>query len=212
MSNSRHFTAPPSMATVHRAALDALAEYGPRRIGVTHIARLAGTNRPFLYRNWASTQALVREATLQELKRLLGVAREVPGPLPPSDDCLAIRFVVRAARLLREHPVVGAMARTEPSLMHTAVLRPTTLWHRTAWQWLTEHVTRHLPRDIEQDAVALAVLTTALPYALTPPPDSSDPAAERASIDHRLSLSLHACLGLPLGCSDCSPHRENREN
>ncbi|MGW3493927.1 hypothetical protein [Streptomyces sp. NPDC001020] len=60
------------------------------------------------------------------------------------------------------------------------------------------------PRGPEQDTTTLAVLTTALPYALTPPPDSPDPTAERASIDRRLGASLHPCLGLPAGCELCT--------
>ena len=189
------------MATVYRATLDALAVRGPRRVGITHIAQLAGANRPFFYRNWATPHVLLRDATSQELKRLLHLAREVPGPLPPP-RCHGVRMVVRAARLLREHPVVAAMARTEPALTYAAVLRPDTPWHRTAQHWLTEHVTAHLPSGTEQDTATLAVLTTALPYALIPPEESPDPAAERAAVDGRLSQALHACLGLPLACPD----------
>lgn len=169
---------------------------------MAHIARLAGTNRAYLYRNWASPQALIRQATLHELKRLLHLAREVPGRLPPR--CTAVRFVVRAARLLREHPVIGTMARTDPGLMHAAVLRPDTVWHQTGWQWLSEHVTGHLPWGAEQDTVTLAVFTTALPYALVPPQESSDPVADRTEIDRRVSLAAHACLGLPPACPDCA--------
>ncbi|MEU6094529.1 hypothetical protein [Streptomyces sp. NPDC047079] len=199
---SRHI-APPGMATVYRATLDALAQYGPRRAGVAHIARLADTNRTFIYRNWADPQALIRNATLGELKHLLQLARDVPGPLLPP-GCLAIRVVLRATRLLREHPVVGAMARTEPTLAHTAVLRPTTVWHETAWQWLTEHVTGHLPRGPERNTATLAVLTTALPYAFTPPLEGPEDATEQASLYRRLSTSLHLCLGLPADCPDCT--------
>ncbi|WP_405624654.1 TetR/AcrR family transcriptional regulator [Streptomyces sp. NBC_01396] len=203
MSGSPHLQAPPGMATVYRATLDALAMYGPRRVGVTHIARLAGTNRPFLYRNWASPRVLLRDATLHELTRLLDTAREVPGPLPPP-RCCAVRVVVRAARLLREHPVVGAMARTEPALTYAAILCLTTVWHQKAWHWLGEHVTGHLPRGSEQDTVTLSVLTAAMPYALIPSQSSPDPAVERAAIDRRLSQVVHACLGLPPACSDCA--------
>jgi len=187
------------MGTVYRATLDALAMRGPRRTGITHIAKLADTNRQFFYRNWATPRVLLRDATLQELARVLQRALEVPSPLPPP-QCQGVRFVVRAARLLREHPVVAAMARTEPALTYAAVLRPDTAWHGTAWQWLTEHVTAHVPGGTERDTVTLAVLTTALPYALIPPEESSED--ERAAVDRRLGQALHACLGLPLTCPD----------
>jgi len=202
MNGSTRFLSPPGMATVHRATLDALAEHGPRRVGVTHIARRANSNRQFFYRNWASPQALVVDVTLKELRRLLHVAREVTHPLPP--HCLAVRIVVRAARLLREHPVVRAVALTDPVLVHSAVLRPTSVWHQMAMAWLREHVIGSLQGVTDRDATALAVLTTALPYALTPPPDSSDPAAEREDIDRRVGLAVHGCLGLPPACPDCA--------
>jgi AcrR family transcriptional regulator len=191
------------VGTVHRATVDALAQHGPRRTGVTHIARLAGTNRPYLYRNWPGPEALIREATLAELERVLHVAGLLPDPVPPA-PCIPVHLVVRAARLLREHPVIGAMARTGPELAHAAVLRPDTVWHDTAWTWLYGKVTHHLPRGSAQDTATRAVFTTALPYALTPPPDSPDPLAERAAIDRALSLALHPCLGLPLDCRTCT--------
>ncbi|MFC9914800.1 TetR/AcrR family transcriptional regulator [Streptomyces sp. NPDC127197] len=201
MSRSTPSVWQPGTGAVHRAALDALAQHGPRQVGVTHIARLARCNRSYLYRNWAGPQALIRDATVAELARLLHVAREVPGPLPPP-HCLEVSFVVRAARLLREHPVARTMALTAPELVHAAVLRPTTVWHDMAWSWLSQHVTGHLPRGATQDMVTLAVLTTALPYALTPPADASD-LSERAEIDARLSTAVHLCLGVSPPCTDC---------
>ncbi len=202
MSTSQHVQAPPGMATVYRATLDALALHGPRRVGVTHIARLADTNRQYIYRNWPSLDVLLRDATLQELKHLLYLAREVPSSQQPPPQCRPVLLAVRAARLLREHPVVAAMARTEPALTYAAVLRPHTVWHLTFQQWLGEHVTAHLPTATERHTATLAVLTTAMPYALVPPAESPDPAAERAAVDGRLSQALHACLGLPLACPD----------
>lgn len=215
MSGSPPSVWQPGRATVYRAVLDALTQYGPRRTGVTHIARLARCNRSYLYRNWADPQALLREATLSELRRVLYVAREVREPLPAG--CLEARVVVRAARLVREHPVVRTMARTDPELVHAAILRPATAWHTLTWSWLHEHVTGRLTGAAERDRTTLAVLTTALPYALTPPADSSD-TEERAKIDARLNTTVHLCLTLPLPCIDCSlwtcsegPGRPSRE-
>ncbi|MFI6009737.1 hypothetical protein ACIBAG_13090 [Streptomyces sp. NPDC051243] len=175
---------------MHQTRLDMRGRrmHGPRRAGMAQIARLADTNRPFLCRNWAGRDALIREATRLEPRRLLFVAREVPDTLPPR--CRQVRFVVRAARLLREHPVVGAMARTDPELVHAAILRPVTDWHTTARLWLREHVTGHITAPAERDSATLAVLTTALPYALTP---STNPSA----IDARLSTAVHLCLAVP---------------
>ncbi|MFG1666355.1 TetR/AcrR family transcriptional regulator [Streptomyces sp. Y7] len=202
MTGSPHVKAPPGTGTVYRATLEALAQYGPRRAGMTQIARLADTNRPFLYRNWASRDALIREATQLELRRLLFVAREVPDTVPPR--CRQAHFVVRAARLLREHPVVGTTARTAPELVHTAVLSPVSDWHTTAWLWLREHVTGHIKTPAERDSATLAVLTTALPYALTPSTNPPDP-EERAAVDARLSTAVHLCLAVGTPCAAPRP-------
>lgn len=199
MSSSSHVKAPPGTGLVYRATLEALAQHGPRRAGMTQIARLADTNRPFLYRNWAGREALIEEATRLELKRLLFIAREVTGALP--QPCRQAQFVVRAARLLREHPVVATMARTDPELVRSAILRPVTDWHTTAILWLREHVTDHMTAAADRDGTALAVLTTALPYALTPPADPSD-LSERAAIDTRLGRAIHLCLAASSPCPE----------
>ncbi|MFR9798590.1 TetR/AcrR family transcriptional regulator [Streptomyces sp. MS06] len=208
MTGSRPSASPPGtgVGTVHRAALEALARHGPRRTGITHIARLARCDRSYLYRHWGDAGTLLREAALREFHRLLLVAREVPGRLPPP-RCLPVLLVLRAARLLREHPVVGALARQEPEAVHAAVLDTGTVWHGTAWEWLCAHVTADLPAGARRDAVTLAVLTAALPYALTPPAaaDAGRAAEARAVVDRRLGLTLHACLGLPPDCLDCVP-------
>ncbi|WP_409470676.1 TetR/AcrR family transcriptional regulator [Streptomyces sp. HC307] len=200
MSGYLNAKAPPGVGAVYRAALDALAQYGPRRTGMTQIARLADTNRPYLYRNWASCQRLLQEATRHELRRVLDVACEIVDPLP--SPCAEVRLVVCAARLLREHPAVGTMARTDPALVHTAILRPDSAWHTLAWSWLCDHVSGQVVAAADRDTVTLAVLTTALPYALTPPANPSDP-AERTAIDARLSTAVHLCLGVSPPCTDC---------
>ncbi|NUR00346.1 MAG: helix-turn-helix transcriptional regulator [Streptomyces sp.] len=199
MNHSPHVKAPPGTGAVLRATLEALAQYGPRRAGMTQIARLADTNRLFLYRNWAGREALVEQAVRLELRRLLHLAREVREPLP--SPCMEARIVVRAARLLREHPVVGTAARTDPELVHTAILRPATELHTTAWFWLSEHVTGHITEPAARERTTLAILTSALPYALTPPADPSD-LSERAAIDDRLNTAVHLCLAAPSPCAE----------
>lgn len=192
---------PPSLTAVHRAAVDALAEHGHRQAGVTHVARLADTNRQYLYRNWRSLDDLFREATLSELDHVLDRAHELPDPLPPR-CCVPVHKVVRAARLVREHPVVATLARTAPEVTFAAVLRPTTPWHDLAWRWLFACVAPRLPKGTETEPRLLAVLTAALPYALAPGGES-----DRAAADRRLSLTLHAVLGLPVPCPDCHAPR-----
>ncbi|NGO41916.1 hypothetical protein [Streptomyces ureilyticus] len=63
----------------------------------------AATSRQYLYRNWPDFQVLIQKACEAELDRLLDVA-SCTGGTPPQTSRLPAQ-IVRAARLLREHPV-----------------------------------------------------------------------------------------------------------
>ncbi|MEV5534366.1 hypothetical protein [Streptomyces prunicolor] len=195
--------APPGMGTMYRAVLDTMAEHGPRQPPIAQIARLAFTNRQFIYRNWPDLTVLFRDACAAELDRVLHRAAEVPGtwddPLPPT--CHVIAQIVRAARMLREHPVTLATARTSPDLCLTALAGPVTPFHTSARQWVRSCLyTLHSGRELEARAEALC--TVAAPFALVPP-TSSEP-AERARLDEQLRSALHLCLTSSPACADCA--------
>ncbi|MBA4864828.1 hypothetical protein H1V43_26465 [Streptomyces sp. PSKA54] len=195
--------APPGMTQVHRAVVDTMAMYGPRRVPLAHVARLAGTNRQFLYRNWPRTSNLVRQACEGELRRVLHAAAEVGDPFPPL--CLAVEQVVRAARLIREHPVTEAAARTAPDLLLKSLTGPATPLHTQALHWLYERLdVLRFHKDLE--STGRLILTVAAPFALLPPtPKSRD---ERTRLDTRLRSALHACLSPAPPCTACAPPRQ----
>jgi AcrR family transcriptional regulator len=198
------------MGTMYRAVLDTMAEHGPRQPPIAQIARLAFTNRQFIYRNWPDLTVLFRDACADELDRLLSRAAEVPGtwddPLPPT--CHVVAQVVRAARMLREHPVTLATARTSPDLCLTALAWPVTPFHTSALQWVRSSLcTLYSGRELE--ALAEALFTVAAPFALVPP-TSSEP-AERARLDGRLRSALHLCLTSSPACTDCTNRADHAE-
>ncbi|MFJ5305533.1 TetR/AcrR family transcriptional regulator [Streptomyces sp. NPDC088350] len=194
--------APPGMGTVYRAVLDTMAEHGPRQPPIAQIARLASTNRQFIYRNWPDPKVLFRDACMAELDSLLHRAAEVPGvgddPMPPT--CHVITQIVRAARLLREHPVTQAAARTSPDLCLAALTWPVTPFHERGLQWMRGRLfTLHPGKDLE--TLAEALLTVTAPFALIPP--TSPGPAEQARLDSRLHSALHSCLSTTPACTDC---------
>lgn len=203
------------MGAVYRAVLDTMAEHGARQPPIAQIARLALTNRQFLYRNWPKPENLFRDACAAELNRILSVAADTEatgtgdGPTPPS--CHVIAQIVRAARLLREHPVTEATARTSPDLCLAALAGSATPLHLRALHWLRGRLyTLHSGGDLE--IMADALLTIATPFALIPP--ASPGPAERTRLDTQLCSALHSCLSSPPACTSCgtknppAPHQE----
>ncbi|GGL06200.1 TetR/AcrR family transcriptional regulator [Streptomyces flaveus] len=196
--------APPGMGTVYRAVLATLAEHGPRRPPIAEIARRAATSRQYLYRNWPDFQVLIQKACKAELDRLLDVASCTGGTLP--QPCRLPAQLVRAARLLREHPVTRATARTSPDLLLTALTRPTTALHTRALYWVQAGLCISQP-SADHSTTARTLFTVTAPFALVPPP--WDDPSDRELLNTRLSTALHACLGLTPACSDCS-HKAER--
>ncbi|WP_328770774.1 TetR/AcrR family transcriptional regulator [Streptomyces sp. NBC_00286] len=183
--------APPGVGTVYRAVLATLAEHGPRRPPIAEIARRAATSRQYLYRNWPDSRLLIQKACESELDRLLDVAGCTGGTLP--QPCRLPAQIVHAARLLREHPVTQATARTSPDLLLTALTEPTTTLHTRALHWLQAglYLWRPGPDDA---ALARTLFTVTAPFALVPPP--SDNLSDRQLLDTRLTTALHTCLSL----------------
>jgi len=183
--------APPGVGAVYRAVLATLAEHGPRRPPLAEVARRAATSRQYLYRNWPDFQVLIQKACEAELGRLLDVASCTGGTLPQPSRLPA--QIVRAARLLREHPVTRATARTSPDLLLTALTRPTTTLHTRALYWVQEGLYLWRPGRDHSD-LARTLFTVTAPFALVPPP--TDDLSDRELLDTRLSTALHSCLGL----------------
>ncbi|WP_406382423.1 TetR/AcrR family transcriptional regulator [Streptomyces sp. NBC_01618] len=222
------YKAPPSQTLIYSAVVQSMAEHGPRKMNMALAARIAETDRQLLYRNWPDRQVLVREAAESELQRVLFVASDLLSE--QEGVCQVAEMIVRAARMVREHPVTRTTARTDPDLLRNALLDMDTRLHGRARYWLEglfpEPLARTLPpmywlRDV--------LLTIAAPFALTPPeephtdsgpadsshadysrPDTSRPDTSRtntsrtntsrAALDRRLRVTLHVCLGAAPDC------------
>ncbi|WP_306318443.1 MULTISPECIES: hypothetical protein [unclassified Streptomyces] len=195
-----HIPNPPALTAVHRAVVTAMGDHGPLRVPRTEVARLAGTDRQFLLRNWPDRHKLHLAAVKGELQRLLRVAAELAdfSDMPPS-ACLAVRQIVRAARLVREHPVTAATARTEPGLLHAALLQAPGPLHNIALSWITGGPLVQQARETRDfGALAQLMFAVALPFALTPG------SGEREAHNARLARLLHTCTTGTAVCSHCN--------
>ncbi|MFJ2877842.1 hypothetical protein ACIPJN_11000 [Streptomyces sp. NPDC086796] len=196
------YKAPPSLGLIYSAVLQSVAEHGPRKMNLALAARLADTDRQLLYRNWPDRNALVRESVESELQRVLFIASDLCSE--QEGLCRVAEKIVRAARMVREHPVTRATARTDPDLLRGALLGGDTQMHGWARYWLvglfprpsawTPQHLRLLP-DI--------LLGVAAPFALTPPEEPHTD-SERSQLDTRLRITLHLCLGIAPDCP-CAP-------
>jgi AcrR family transcriptional regulator len=92
-----------------------LLTFGVRRLSVEDVARRAGTARVTIYRRFANKPALVRAVILREGRRLLAEVDAAVDGVPAGAEQVSEGFVA-VLRLLRGHPLVQRMLRTEPDL------------------------------------------------------------------------------------------------
>ncbi|MEV8451425.1 hypothetical protein AB0467_02180 [Streptomyces sp. NPDC052095] len=197
--------APPSLRLVRSAVLRSVVEHGPRRMNIALAARLAETDRQFLYRNWPDREALVREAVVDELQQVLFLVSERRSE--QEELCRIAGRLVRAARAVREHPVTRTTIRTDPDLLRGALLDQETPLHAHARRWLADQFPGPLERTIPHvRLVRDTLLTLAIPFAFTL---AEEPHTEAESdlLDARLRIALHLCLGLAPDCPCAVPAR-----
>jgi TetR/AcrR family transcriptional regulator, repressor for neighboring sulfatase len=98
------------MAAVQAAAVELLAEQGPREVTVRKVAARAGVNHALIHRHYGTKDALIR-AVVTEQSRQLG---ERAAALPRADAATLLR-------LLQDHPaywrVLARITLDDPSLL-----------------------------------------------------------------------------------------------
>ncbi|MEV7770948.1 TetR/AcrR family transcriptional regulator [Kitasatospora sp. NPDC086791] len=92
------------------AAADLLVHLGVRRTQLAEIARRAGVSRPTVYRRWPDVRAVIGALLTREiLATLEGTALDV------QDRETFVERVVEVSVRLRDHPVLGALLRSDDS-------------------------------------------------------------------------------------------------
>jgi AcrR family transcriptional regulator len=98
------------MAAVQAAAVELLAEHGPRDVTVREVAARAGVNHALIHRHYGTKDALIRAVVTEQSRQLA----ERAAALPRADAATMLR-------LLREHPaywrVLARITLDDPHLL-----------------------------------------------------------------------------------------------
>lgn len=97
------------------AAERVFEQYGARRANVDDIAREAGVSRSTLYRRHPSKEALLAAVVLRSVDAFFDELDRVAADLAPQEA--VIECFVRGLAIMREIPVLGRLAQTEPEVL-----------------------------------------------------------------------------------------------
>ena len=97
------------------AARSVFEQYGARRANVDDIATAAGVSRSTLYRRYATKDDLLAAVVMRETGAFLDDLEEFAADLPPQEA--VIECFTRGLRIMRDIPVVGRLAQSEPEVI-----------------------------------------------------------------------------------------------
>ncbi|MBN2624413.1 MAG: TetR/AcrR family transcriptional regulator [Acidimicrobiales bacterium] len=98
------------------AAVEAAAVHGITRLSVADVAKRAGLSRPTLYKHFPSKEALIAAAVQREAGAMVGAVNTVVDGI--DEPRAALRAgVLLALRLVRDHPLLDRVVRTEPEVL-----------------------------------------------------------------------------------------------
>jgi AcrR family transcriptional regulator len=105
------------------AAIEAASIYGITRLSVADVARRAGISRPTLYKRYPSKEALVAAAVMREAARVIDAVQQAVDGVDRAEGPKAalVAGVGTALRLLRDHPLLDRVIRTEPETLVPAL-------------------------------------------------------------------------------------------
>jgi len=105
------------------AAVEAASIHGITRLSVADVAKRAGLSRPTLYKRYPSKQALVSAAVVREAARVIQAVQEAVDAVDRREGGKAalVAGMGTALRLLREHPLLDRIVRSEPETLVPAL-------------------------------------------------------------------------------------------
>ena len=98
------------------AAVEAASIHGVARLSMTDVAKAARLSRPTLYRYFPSKEDLLAAALLRETMALVSEVAAAVGPITDPRDAIEAGVLV-TLRLVREHPLLDRIVRTEPETL-----------------------------------------------------------------------------------------------
>jgi AcrR family transcriptional regulator len=99
-----------------RATVEAAAVHGLTRLSVADVAKRAGLSRPTLYKHFESKDVLVAAAVQREAIMMMDAVRAVVDGIDEPRESLEAG-VLLALRLVRDHPLLDRIVRTEPEVL-----------------------------------------------------------------------------------------------
>lgn len=103
------------------AAREVFTAFGARRANVDDIARAAGVSRSTLYRSFPTKDALLLAVIDRETADFFDDLDRVARDLPPQEA--VVECFVRGMSMMRDIPVLGRLAQTEPEAVTGATGR-----------------------------------------------------------------------------------------
>lgn len=98
------------------AAVEVAALHGLRRLSVAEVAKRAGISRPTLYKHFDSKDALVAAAVQRAAAEMVDAVHDVVVGIDDPREALEAG-VLLALRLVRDHPLLDRVVRTEPETL-----------------------------------------------------------------------------------------------
>lgn len=98
------------------AAVEVAALHGLRRLSVAEVAKRAGISRPTLYKHFESKDALVAAAVQRAAVGMVDAVHDVVVGIDDPREALEAG-VLLALRLVRDHPLLDRVVRTEPETL-----------------------------------------------------------------------------------------------
>ncbi|GAA4694951.1 helix-turn-helix domain-containing protein [Nocardioides nanhaiensis] len=181
----------PAPDPLLEAARGVFEQFGVRRATMEDVARAAGVSRSTLYRAHPTKEALLLAVVERETAAFFDHLEEAAADLPPGEA--VVECFVRGIALMREIPVLGRLAQTEPEVVTGMPGRGSLVLR------FTERVAATLRRagatmpDDELLEVAELLLRLASTYLLDPTGrlDVTDERAVRAYAARFLAVLVH---------------------
>jgi AcrR family transcriptional regulator len=162
-----------------RAAVEAASLHGIRRLSVADVAKRAGLSRPTVYKRFPSKAALVTTAVRQEATAIVEAVRRVVDDI--DDPAAALESgILTALRLVREHPLLDRIVRTEPEMLVPLLTVDDSVVMPAIRRPVEQMVGSKLPLldDVARRRLADVLSRLVVSYALSAPDDPPEVVAE----------------------------------
>ena len=171
------------MKTVEERILDAAVEaasvHGIGRMSVADVAKRAGLSRPTVYKRFPSKDSLVRAAVEREIRTIVGqVLAAIEGITDPRETMAT--GLLAALRIVREHPLLDRVVRTEPELLVPLLTTDDALIMRAVRQPVERILSAELPDldTVTTRRIADVGARLLVSYALSAPDDPPEVVAD----------------------------------